>query len=150
MANLTWLRGSEFGKNILCTLGFVFFLSLVASISAAPYKISSTTIEIPSPDEFVEVDQRMMSVWPYVQAAQGENRIIAFYIPKEDEWAALANIDVDIKRSMNVQTPSDLQGYTLSEDNFKYLIDNTKLLISEDKVGRTQDDCKRSINPTYK
>lgn len=133
----TWSIGMR-KKRIFHTLWLAVLLGLVTQASATPFDLGTTSIEIPEPAGFVEVSPKMRQLWQIVQAGQGYNRIIAFYIPENEEKAALAGKDVALPRGFNIQIQRSLQEYSLTEDDFQQVIKQVEALISTRQVDAVQ------------
>lgn len=97
---------------------FLAALFLAGKAAAAPVMLGSTSIEIPAPEGYAEVTPQMTAIWPVVEAAQGDNHVLAMFIPESEKKDALAGKVVNLDRNINIQTRRRLEAPTFTPEFF--------------------------------
>ena len=134
------------GKSALLILLATWLSAVFASAWAASFDIGGTEVAGPEPAGFVEVTPKMLQIWQLVQAGQGDNRIVAFYIPQKEEGAALTGKDVDLSRNISVQVRRSFQGASLTEADFQRVRKQIESLISTRQVDAEQAKVLEQFN----
>lgn len=124
--------------RIVQALWMIVLHCVVAQAWAAPITVGASSLDIPEPLGFVAVTPQMRQVWTLVQAGQGDNRILAFYIPSAQGRAALAGQDADLSRNINVQVLRRFEARDLTPADFQRVIQQIEALVAARQVDAIQ------------
>lgn len=101
--------------------GLFVLACLSGSVTAEPFQIGGTTLEIPAPDGFVLVTPEMEQVYlygEYLNASDTLNENVATYISKTEAPAALKGELPDLKRKFILKVNRNLQRKVINHTNF--------------------------------
>lgn len=96
----------------------IALLLTFTNASATTVEVGASTIDIPTPQGYVQVTPEMQAIWRLVQAGQGENHILAFFIPEHQQKTALEGKVVDLDRTINIQTRRRFESATITSETF--------------------------------
>jgi hypothetical protein len=136
------------------------FLLLITNASATTVEVGASTIDIPAPRGFVQVTPRMKELWQLVQAGQGDNHILAFFIPEHQEKSALEGRSVDLDRTINIQTRRRFESMTITSETFEKVKVQVLAMVASKQIDTIQAielerfsssiDKATSVNPMLK
>ena len=114
------------------------FLVAVGEVSAAPVDLGSSRIEMPVPQGYVEVTPQMAGLWQFMQAAQGDNHILAFFIGEREKANALEGKPLNLERNINIQTRRKFEGATVTRDLFEQVKSQLKAMAASKQMDAIQ------------
>ena len=130
------LRNTMLTKIIYTCATLMILLSAPLTFGA---EVADKSISIPAPEGYIEVTSEMNLAWSLVQAWQGANRIIAFYIPSSERKAALTNKQVNFDRNINIQVNLKAEGFTFTQTDFDLLKKSVRDMLATTQANEIQE-----------
>lgn len=134
MIMMTMMPMTTFKFRVL----FVALAMLAARASAAEAQLGTVTLEIPAPAGHVQVVPRMTAAWRLVEAAQGDNRILAFFIAEQEQARALEGKMPNLERNINVQTRRKFESAIVSPAMFQMVKAQVLALVASRQIDALQ------------
>ncbi|MBV1776672.1 hypothetical protein KSF73_13225 [Burkholderiaceae bacterium DAT-1] len=121
-------------KKIIASTLLLFAIT----VSASTVDLGGAKINLPAPEGYIEASPKMEKVWPLVEAAQGDNHVLAFFIPREEEAAALGGEIPNLDRNINIQTRRKFEGRSIDAATFELVKVQMRKLIASRQVNDLQ------------
>lgn len=116
-------------------VGLLLFVVPAIALSAT-VNIGGVSICIPPPNpDFVEVNPRMTLLWRFMQLNEGGFVILAMYIPKSAEKAALSGEFPELDRNITITTMRKAENELLTAEFFGQTEKEMKKKIASHAIG---------------